>query len=332
MLIATTWGGAFWLVQEKGESLLQDSNQNPYINPRLIEMFGAETEEQFSSVSTEQTFTSEEDYQRYRKFKLTNTQEPALFQRRRLDQSTLWCEMHQFPVNFHDEKFVITWVLDVSRLKVAEQRFQSFTDSAADWFWEMDEELRFSYFSEKFEEITGVPPEALIGQARQETGVPGVTPDALNSHLEYSAVTSDKPDTDISLNILVAEDLLPNQMVASKMLKNFGHQVKIVENGVEAIDEISQDSYDLILMDVRMPIMDGLTATGAIRGRTDALVNIQIIAMTANATNDDVDECMGVGMNGFIVKPITTKGLKDSLQKWFLMKWKLISLHRRPHI
>ncbi|MFT5506716.1 MAG: CheY-like chemotaxis protein, partial [Gammaproteobacteria bacterium] len=136
----------------------------------------------------------------------------------------------------------------------------------------------------------------------------------IDNHSEINpAVISDKPGTEVSLNILLAEDLLPNQMVATKMLNNLGHQVKVVENGIDVIDEISRVAYDLILMDVRMPVMDGLTATREIRNRTDELANIPIIAMTANATNDD--ECMNVGMNGFIAKPISMTGLKNSLQK-----------------
>lgn len=116
-----------------------------------------------------------------------------------------------------------------------------------------------------------------------------------------------------SLRVLVAEDILPNQIIAKKLIEKNGHRVDIVANGIEAIDAVKNRSYDVVFMDVRMPEMDGLTATKNIRKLNNGKNKIQIIAMTANATKQDENECMIAGMNGFISKPINYQKLKEKL-------------------
>ncbi|MBL4721913.1 MAG: PAS domain S-box protein, partial [Alphaproteobacteria bacterium] len=69
-------------------------------------------------------------------------------------------------------------------LRESERRFRNFTEASADWFWEMDENLRFSYFSENFEKVTGVPPQKLLGKTRQESGIPDVDPKLWRRHLD----------------------------------------------------------------------------------------------------------------------------------------------------
>ncbi|NOZ08584.1 MAG: response regulator [FCB group bacterium] len=121
-----------------------------------------------------------------------------------------------------------------------------------------------------------------------------------------------------SIKILLAEDNLINQKVAVKILGNMGFKTKIAENGVEAIRMLGNEEFDLVLMDVQMPELDGLSATRQIRSGTSTVLNpeIPIIAMTANAMKGDREKCLQAGMNDYIAKPIDPEKLKHTLQKW----------------
>jgi signal transduction histidine kinase/CheY-like chemotaxis protein len=120
------------------------------------------------------------------------------------------------------------------------------------------------------------------------------------------------------VKILLAEDNLVNQKVAIQMLKRLGYQADIVSNGLEVLKAIAQKSYDLILMDLQMPEMDGLETTQQIRlqERELNLVPLKIIAMTANAMKEDRDRCLASGMNDHLGKPILIRDLKDCLESW----------------
>jgi two-component system sensor histidine kinase/response regulator len=107
----------------------------------------------------------------------------------------------------------------------------------------------------------------------------------------------------INASVLLVEDNLFNQQVALEMLRSMGARVSIANNGQEAIDMLLQHHFDCVLMDVQMPVMDGLEATRQIRANP-ALCKIHIIAMTANAGIEDRDRCFAAGMNNFITKPI----------------------------
>lgn len=115
--------------------------------------------------------------------------------------------------------------------------------------------------------------------------------------------------------ILVAEDNLVNQMVISKILKKMGLQVDLAKNGLEATDMALQESYDLILMDMQMPVRDGLEATLEIRKIYQKIPII--VALTANAASEDRDKCLEAGMNDFLSKPISKLQLTQLLNKWF---------------
>ena len=119
-----------------------------------------------------------------------------------------------------------------------------------------------------------------------------------------------------SLKVLVAEDNLINQKVAMINLKKLGHKVEIAVNGQMAVDMYKSGNYDVILMDIQMPILDGLEATIAIRKyeEENGLDKTKIIAITANALNEDKDKCFEVGMNEYITKPIQTDELKNMLR------------------
>jgi CheY-like chemotaxis protein len=117
------------------------------------------------------------------------------------------------------------------------------------------------------------------------------------------------------LKILVAEDNLVNQKIAIKILGKLGYNIRMANNGKEAVEIISNEQFDIILMDVQMPEMDGLEATKNIR--TQIQVQPIIIALTANVLQGDHDACIQAGMNDYMSKPIDIEDLKSKLKKWF---------------
>lgn len=117
-----------------------------------------------------------------------------------------------------------------------------------------------------------------------------------------------------TLRVLVAEDVIPNQLVAKKLIEKLGHQVQVANNGEEAVNAVRENRFDLVFMDMRMPLMDGLTATREIRILEGESRCLPIIAMTANATSEDKRQCLEAGMNDFISKPINRDQLSDTLR------------------
>jgi signal transduction histidine kinase/CheY-like chemotaxis protein len=116
------------------------------------------------------------------------------------------------------------------------------------------------------------------------------------------------------LRILIAEDNPVNQKIATKILNKLGYDPIIAENGKEALEMVSHEQFDMILMDVQMPEMDGLEATRMIRTCLD--VQPIIIAMTANVMQGDRDDCMQAGMDDYISKPINIEELLGQFEKW----------------
>jgi CheY-like chemotaxis protein/HPt (histidine-containing phosphotransfer) domain-containing protein len=149
-------------------------------------------------------------------------------------------------------------------------------------------------------------------------GVTGVLEDD-EPEVSTSAFLEERPGTGHKSqacgHILLAEDSPANQFVARAMLSKAGYQVDIVENGQQAVDAFTRGGYDLILMDLRMPEMNGLEATAAIRASENGK-SIPIIAMTANARKEDVDRCHAAGMNGFVAKPVDKQKLIETLQHY----------------
>jgi CheY-like chemotaxis protein len=116
------------------------------------------------------------------------------------------------------------------------------------------------------------------------------------------------------LRILLAEDNAVNQKLALRVLEQMGYRADVASNGIEAIESIERQTYDVILMDVQMPEMDGLDATRNIRELTE-VKQPRIIAMTANAMEGDRERCLAAGMNDYISKPIRVHELVEALQK-----------------
>jgi CheY-like chemotaxis protein len=115
--------------------------------------------------------------------------------------------------------------------------------------------------------------------------------------------------------ILVAEDMAVNQMVARGLLEARGHTVDIAADGPEAIAKAAAHDYDVILMDMQMPRMDGLEATRLIRARGGKLATVPIVAMTANAFASDEAACLEAGMNAFVAKPVDAETLREALDQ-----------------
>ena len=104
-----------------------------------------------------------------------------------------------------------------------------------------------------------------------------------------------------------------NAKIASKILTKLGIEATVVENGELAIHETTAKTFDLILMDINMPIMDGITATEKIRELSFPKNQVPILALTANAMMEDKERCINAGMNGFISKPIKLERLVEEL-------------------
>lgn len=121
---------------------------------------------------------------------------------------------------------------------------------------------------------------------------------------------------DYPLSILLAEDNLVNQKLAAKVLQKLGYKVDTAFNGLEVLESLKQNSYDIILMDIQMPEMDGLEATEIIKRDAPAATKPYIIAMTANVLAEDKQKYMDSGMVDLIDKPIQIKRIMDVLKKW----------------
>jgi len=115
------------------------------------------------------------------------------------------------------------------------------------------------------------------------------------------------------LKILLAEDNLVNQKVATRFLSRLGYRVDVVANGLEALEAIYRQNYDVILMDIHMPEMDGITATKKIIA--DFPQAPWIIALTANAAQGDRDICLQSGMQDYLSKPLKVQDLTRSLER-----------------
>jgi PAS domain S-box-containing protein len=121
--------------------------------------------------------------------------------------------------------------------------------------------------------------------------------------------------TNKNIRVLIAEDNKINQVVTEQLLQRAGYQSKIVSDGTEVINEIQQQNYNLILMDLSMPKMDGLEATKQIR-KLKKHRKTPIIAMTATALQDEIDLCFEAGMNDYLAKPCRKEELLAMVEKW----------------
>ena len=130
-----------------------------------------------------------------------------------------------------------------------------------------------------------------------------------------------KPKIDASLaarhplRILLAEDNVVNQKLALRILQQMGYRADLASNGIEAIESVERQTYDVVLMDVQMPEMDGLEASRRITSKFKPGQRPRIVAMTANAMQGDHEECLGAGMDDYVTKPIRVDALVEALMR-----------------
>ncbi len=137
--------------------------------------------------------------------------------------------------------------------------------------------------------------------------------DAKDTETEQDVITPSK----LGLDVLVAEDNTVNQMVIKAMLEKVGCKVTIAENGKVAVSKYKSGKFDIILMDVSMPEMDGGEATKLIRRRQNNTgEHIPIIGVTAHAMREDRQRCLDAGMDDYLPKPVKQKALEEALRKW----------------
>jgi PAS domain S-box-containing protein len=119
----------------------------------------------------------------------------------------------------------------------------------------------------------------------------------------------------LALKILLAEDNVINQKVATRTLQQLGYRTDVVGNGREALEAVQRQKYDLVFMDVQMPEMDGLEASRQIRALTSPFAQPRIVAMTAHAMKEDQDMCLKAGMDDFLTKPIRLDEIKGAIER-----------------
>ncbi len=152
--------------------------------------------------------------------------------------------------------------------------------------------------------------------------------DAVVSSLSASGIASATPQvtresstTNRSLSellILLAEDNIVNQKLALGILEKLGHRVTVANNGEEALEKLAQSNFDLVLMDVQMPGMDGLAATRELRRReAHANTHVPVVAMTAHAMKGDRERCLESGMDDYLCKPIRLRDMSEKLAELF---------------
>jgi CheY-like chemotaxis protein len=150
-----------------------------------------------------------------------------------------------------------------------------------------------------------------LGSREQKGGTPLITRYCLQDVRDSSAHHS----------VLLVEDNAVNQRLAARLLEKRGHRVAVTANGREALDALEKSAYDLVLMDMQMPEMDGFEATAAIRERERFKGDhIPIIALTAHAMKGDRERCLAAGMDGYLSKPIRPQELDELLQKYVVRR------------
>ena len=134
--------------------------------------------------------------------------------------------------------------------------------------------------------------------------------------VDEAVVTAPDQSEGGSTRILLAEDNAINALLTRTLLEADGHTVETVEDGLLAVEAMKSSKYDLIFMDMRMPNMDGLEATRKIRAMGNVSKGLPIIALTANAFDDDRNACFDSGMNDFMTKPVSAEELSEMVRTW----------------
>jgi signal transduction histidine kinase/DNA-binding response OmpR family regulator len=142
-----------------------------------------------------------------------------------------------------------------------------------------------------------------------------VKSDAIMASAHETAEAESEPLPTDALNILVVDDVAMNRDIAGSFLRAAGHRVTSAEDGAEAVAAVANADFDVVLMDVRMPGMDGLEATRRIRALADPRGSVPIVALTAHAFTEHVAQCIGAGMDGYLAKPFSPDTLIAALMR-----------------
>jgi PAS domain S-box-containing protein len=184
------------------------------------------------------------------------------------------------------------------------------------------EQIGFAAYLSKpvsHQELYSILSVLLSAEYRTHQQVPGTPPPAPRPILTRHALRDRLPlFAGAGVRVLLAEDNLSSQQVALGILAKLGLQADTADNGAEALEALAAASYDLVLMDCQMPVMDGYEATRRIRDPESPIGNphIPIIAMTANALQGDREKCLEAGMNDYVSKPVSPYALAEALGKW----------------
>ncbi len=167
------------------------------------------------------------------------------------------------------------------------------------------------------DEIRAAKPAALLVKPAGERELVAAVAEALGRQPTASDQRPAAPNGAQSrMRILVAEDNRVNAAVATKLLERRGHQVTVVGDGAAAVAALDEATFDLVLMDVQMPVLDGIQATARIRARErDRGGHIWIVAVTANAMRGDAEACLAAGMDHYVSKPIRREALDDAIAR-----------------
>jgi CheY-like chemotaxis protein len=132
--------------------------------------------------------------------------------------------------------------------------------------------------------------------------------------MRAAATQMAEPTPHATLNVLIVDDNATNRFVAGKVLALFGCSSEAVEDGREAVERVQSGAFDLVLMDIKMPVMDGVEATRLIRMLPGPVAGMPILALTANADPRDEAEYLAAGMNGVAQKPIQPDALLNAIR------------------
>jgi CheY-like chemotaxis protein len=158
----------------------------------------------------------------------------------------------------------------------------------------------------------------VLGAREQQGAIPLITRYTLQDARETAA----------SLRILLAEDNPVNQRLASRLLEKRGHSVVVAGNGREALEALERGSFDLVFMDVQMPVMDGFEATAAIRKKEAASgMHVPVVALTAHAMKGDREKCLAGGMDEYLTKPIRPQELDEVLKSYRVRRVETTEAH-----
>ncbi len=139
------------------------------------------------------------------------------------------------------------------------------------------------------------------------------------SRPEASCQVEESPNTDMVTRVLLVEDNPINQLMTMRVLEKLGHYAELAKNGQEAVDLLQYTNFDIILIDIHMPVLDGLEATKEIRAMSHDAASTTIIALTASAMIGSREKCLEVGMDEYLSKPVRIKELKSMIEKFLVV-------------